>query len=529
MLDSPPIAAPAPPPAEDEASWSPALRDAWRRLEAYEFDDEGASLPFSARLARDNAWTRDFAVRAIAEYRRFCFLALVCEHPVTPSDQVDQVWHLHLQYSRAYWKHFCPEVLQRELHHGPTRGGSDQGKTFDDQYARTRFAYRNWFGHLPPADLWPGAEERFGRDTRWIRINSEDHLLLPHPRRWWRWTRDRLARLFAGLGTIALLLLLASCASDVHDSRPHSLRDAGWNPLDLAGGPFLSFFWSCCVAVAAAGLLTLVLRLRARTAGRGLDAEEPPLFAAAWLCGGEARTLTTAVARIVERGWGYIETGSRRLIASKGEQRARHPLVRALLDHARSTRPRAFELLSRPPAALRAPLERVRRRLIDADLIVAKPASFPPEAVLLALAPLALAAPRIWNAVPAGRPFGHLLLSALLLSLAGFFAAVIYWKGNSTLTEGGRGWRRDLRRRARWKRGSGSAKSRDEELLLRVAALGFAAVPGTALADLRIWEGPMQNGMPAGGQGDTSFSSGGGCGGGGCCGGGCGGCGGCGG
>jgi hypothetical protein len=43
---------------------------------------------------RANGWSRPFALRAIEEYRKFVFLALVADHQVTPSDQVDQVWHL---------------------------------------------------------------------------------------------------------------------------------------------------------------------------------------------------------------------------------------------------------------------------------------------------------------------------------------------------------------------------------------------------------------------------------------------------
>ena len=39
---------------------------------------------------------RPLAPGAIEEYRKFVFLALVAGHQITPSDQVDQVWHLHL-------------------------------------------------------------------------------------------------------------------------------------------------------------------------------------------------------------------------------------------------------------------------------------------------------------------------------------------------------------------------------------------------------------------------------------------------
>src|SRR5687767_14921571 len=87
------------------------------RLEAYSLDEPGAPLAFSARLARENGWTAAYADRVIEEYKRFVLLAISAGHPVTPSEQVDQAWHLHLLYTETYWLHFCPQVLGRPLHH----------------------------------------------------------------------------------------------------------------------------------------------------------------------------------------------------------------------------------------------------------------------------------------------------------------------------------------------------------------------------------------------------------------------------
>ena len=53
------------------------------RLERYELDKDGA---FSARLARENGWSRRHTARVVAEYRRFLWLARVAEHSVTPSE-----------------------------------------------------------------------------------------------------------------------------------------------------------------------------------------------------------------------------------------------------------------------------------------------------------------------------------------------------------------------------------------------------------------------------------------------------------
>ena len=78
------------------------------RIEAHKLDKEGAALPFSERLARENGWPPAYARRVIWEYRRFVYLACLAEGEVTPSDEVDQAWHLHLAYTRDYWLVFCP-------------------------------------------------------------------------------------------------------------------------------------------------------------------------------------------------------------------------------------------------------------------------------------------------------------------------------------------------------------------------------------------------------------------------------------
>lgn len=142
----------------------------WDRLTAYEFDDPEYHLTFTSRLARENGWSEDFASRVIEEYRRFCFLAIHAGHPVTPSDAVDQVWHLHLSYSRDYWERFCPEILQKPLHHGPTQGGEEEGEKYREWYEKTLESYARFFGE-PPRTIWPLCEERFARADQFIRVN----------------------------------------------------------------------------------------------------------------------------------------------------------------------------------------------------------------------------------------------------------------------------------------------------------------------------------------------------------------------
>ena len=109
----------------------------YAKIQTFSLDQSGAAFAFSQRLARDNQWTRTYADRVIEEYKKFAFLAVVSGHPVTPSDQVDQTWHLHLTYTRSYWQVFCPTVLQTPLHHNPTQGGSAEKTKFDQWYQKT--------------------------------------------------------------------------------------------------------------------------------------------------------------------------------------------------------------------------------------------------------------------------------------------------------------------------------------------------------------------------------------------------------
>lgn len=169
----------------------------WQRLAAYEIGPPLASLTFAQRLARENRWGHAFAERVIREYKRFCYLAVTAGEDVTPSDAVDQAWHLHLTYTHDYWERFCPQVLGTPLHHGPTRGGAQERSRFYAQYAATLKAYEDAFGKPPPEDIWPAARRRFEVDPRGTRVNPADVIILP--RRWG----------YGALAAGALLLVLA--------------------------------------------------------------------------------------------------------------------------------------------------------------------------------------------------------------------------------------------------------------------------------------------------------------------------------
>src|SRR5579862_6589306 len=76
---------------------------------AFDIDGGPCSLSFSKRLARENGWSEGCAKRVITEYKRFVFLTMTAGHVCTPSEQVDQAWHLHLCYTESYWTRFRSE------------------------------------------------------------------------------------------------------------------------------------------------------------------------------------------------------------------------------------------------------------------------------------------------------------------------------------------------------------------------------------------------------------------------------------
>ncbi|MBZ9714660.1 glycine-rich domain-containing protein [Deinococcus multiflagellatus] len=106
------------------------------------------------RLSKQQRWTWAQTQAAAQEYLRFVYLAATCPHPVTPSRAVDEVWHLHLTFTRDYWERLTP-LLPRPLHHEPGEGLPGDADRFAAQYQQTLAAYAQVFGHAAPAELWP--------------------------------------------------------------------------------------------------------------------------------------------------------------------------------------------------------------------------------------------------------------------------------------------------------------------------------------------------------------------------------------
>ncbi len=127
----------------------------WHKLQIYSFDEPGCLINFSAKLAKTQKWQPEFTARVIEEYRKFIFLCCVSERGASPSQIVDEAWHLHLTYTKAYWVDFCKNTLGRDIHHYPSKGGADEDIRHEKWYKDTLQLYETVFGISPPTDIWP--------------------------------------------------------------------------------------------------------------------------------------------------------------------------------------------------------------------------------------------------------------------------------------------------------------------------------------------------------------------------------------
>ncbi|MGH7131518.1 MAG: glycine-rich domain-containing protein [Phycisphaerales bacterium] len=226
------------------------MRQVWEKLEAFEIDEGRPDLPFAVRLARENGWRVPYATRVVEEYKRFLLLAAEAGHKVTPSDEVDQAWHLHMTYTRSYWQRLCEGVLGKPMHHDPTRGGEQEDAKFDNWYQRTLDSYRKAFGASAPADIWPPAAVRFDSAQRWVRIDASRAWMVP----------KRSARRAAATATVGALVVggaaLVGCSPSLVGS------SAGW-------GTALLIIVVVVVVIAILGSLANEARGGRRTSGSG--------------------------------------------------------------------------------------------------------------------------------------------------------------------------------------------------------------------------------------------------------------------
>ena len=488
----------------------PVHSELWQRILDFSIDGpEPPALSFAHRLARENGWPLPFADRAILEYKRFAFLAMTVGHPVCPSEQVDQVWHLHLTYTRSYWGRFCKEVLGKPLHHDPTKGGPSEAAKHVRMYDATLAGYREAFGCKPPADLWPSAAIRFGEDAQHRQVDTGKSWIVPKAtvRRGFA----KAALLIAGLG-------LTGCVGPV-------LAEGG-----IDGPTYLLLFVTAYAAVFA---LALVLRNKLRGPSDPIEVHNDELdcYDIALLAGGPRRVFDTAVLRSIEKG--SIE------VTADGKLRA----IRLPYDSGSNSDPLSnaieLEILTRVSAGsgLPRPVLEVRKeskfnldtnkdRLLERGLFLSNEraklaAGLPYFITLIAL--IALGIPRLISGIQNNAPSCFLMF----LTAAGFMAGLATFARKPRRTVRGDLY---LNERIAHRPVSPALKGQlDTSLILSMALLGTAILAGTQHDALRKSLYPTgSDGSSSSGCGSSGCDSGSGCGGGGDgggggCGGGCGG------
>lgn len=466
----------------------------WQRIETAPLIDLDEDRLFQRKLAVQNGWTRKFTECCVREYRKFVFLACASAHPVSPSDAVDQVWHLHLTYTQAYWKVFCPEILSKPLHHSPSKGGREESRKFEDWYKQTLNSYRAFFGDAP-ADIWPCPKDKVAEDQALHRrVNARRYWIIPKPV--WIPTFAR------ALAALVAVLMVAGCSYTGLTTR--------WN---IDGPTFLGVY----VALICAAVL-MCRSARRKVTDRYAALESAPnlsLYEAAFLAGGARRLLQAMVVRFHEAGVATLNDDGKKVISKR--------MPEEVLDEAETEAAKSLQTGEKTwdemREALLPKLTGIQERLERTGLIVRAGEAWKVKTLCFLSMGMVLAvgALRLWHGVMWGKPFYFLL----------FFMAValglMIWlmKGPFRTRAGDRAL--EELQTAFKERGEtafhGTSALAGASLALAVGLLGVSAVRGTPLEKLESKLGPQSGGGCGGGCGGSS------CGGGGC-GGGCGGCGG---
>lgn len=462
------------------AAFDSAQQALWTRLRAHAFERPDQRLDLLRRLVREQGWTLPEARQAIEEYRRFCFLACLSDQPLTPSEAVDQVWHLHLTHSRDYWEQYCPRVLQRPLHHDPTIGGAAAGRRYQDQYAETLLRYERCFG-LPPPRWWPAASERFARPERWRWVDRERYWLLPRP---------HLRALSRPLAVLLGLLVAPLVA--------HALPA---NPLDWTAGPFLRLYGGGLLSLL---LLCALLRRWMKDHGAGSSAHSLGALELAYLEGGAARVMDTAVASaLADQALSWDEQKQRLSTGASPAGDAHREIVAAV-----RRKPK--------PAALIRDLtpmwRRIEQTLVSRGLVLSDGQAW--QLRLYSSLPLwawsGFGLAKILVGLERAKPVGFITVLTIVCTLVALWMLAVRPRNSRA------GQQAVRQAKVRHSRILRAPRSQADELALAVALGGTLVLSGTA------WAGYHQHRVPPsssgdGGGGDSNGGGGGG---------GCGGCGG---
>lgn len=471
----------------------------WHKVENFEIDDPASPFPFSHKLAKENGWSTQFAKRVVHEYKRFVFLGMAAGHAVSPSEAVDQAWHMHMVYTESYWKRFCGEILGRPFHHNPSKGGQDEAAKFTDWYQRTLTSYSYLFGEEPPSDIWPPN----GDHHDFVRVDLRANWVVKKPK----------VKEFWKPSVLIVCGIVAFGCSQVNST----------NPLDFRGPEFLAFYaalYACALVVAG------LSRSALRKPNDGPASHQLGLnnYQIAYLNGGAVLALNLAVMALVRKGLASIDTKTGRIRTEGGYSNLDDPLQTAVAElTSAGTGRRMSELRQK----LEGRLASVGYRLQEMGLLVNDMQAMTAVLVpfLIASLPIVVGMTKIGVGLSRSRPVALLVVFcvvSLVINLIAFCRKPKRSKYGDKVLNDLKSSQQDV---------LGYAKSPSQapvdSLMATMAIFGMASLSGTEYSrEAKSLQPPAGSSSCSG---STATGCGGDSGGGGCGGGGCGGCGGCGG
>lgn len=498
----------------------PEHAELYRNLMAFDIDGpQSVSFPFAARLARENGWSRVFAERVVNEYKRYIFLAATAGRAMTPSEEVDQAWHLHLAYSKSYWQRMCGELLNTPLHHNPTEGGKAEANKHKLQYEDTLRFYRETFGNDAPADIWPATHIRFSRDAEGVRVVTNQNWIIP---------KKPVLKSAITLAAAIALAVSIGCAG-------------GLNPFDLQGAQYLLFLIPTMIAAIIIGNIYWKI-----ACGPGPDPSAEP-FKLTWeqtayLAGQKNRLATAAIARLVEREILAIDgNDGDQLIRKSGSPEPDSAVEKAVVKSMPLDRTDRGALARLADSVEGAFAEEIHS-MEEAGLLMS-PSRMKTIAYLgtlpLVLVIVGLGIPRLIMGIQNGKPVTYLVVTLVISSILAFimtFARLPRTRRGTAALKQLQTANVKLKTGSTWSQAQSSGIPAGATGAMAVALFGTAVLAGSPLDRLKTWY-PRQTsdgsgsgcstgcsntggGDGGGGGGDGGGSGCGGCGGGGCGGGG---------
>ncbi len=274
----------------------------WTKIQHFAFDEPGAAVNFSQKLSQTQNWSAAFTKRAIDEYRKFILLCCIAEKGASPSKVVDEVWHLHLTYTTSYWIDFCKNTLEKEIHHHPSKGGTDENHKHEDWYSETLQLYKTVFGIPPPGDIWP-------KPQQYRRIIDSDELPSSKNIKW-------------AVAIIALPFLL------------NGILFKKLSPFALTGPEFLVFYF-----LLGLGIITAYLMLQNKDKVEAITTNYLPndatVFQMAKFLYGKHRAVQTAIVDLIRRNLLKVNNDNSLFVFNDKyhpDKNEENPLVQALLQ-----------------------------------------------------------------------------------------------------------------------------------------------------------------------------------------------------